>query len=381
MKSCFGESVCKGHPDKLADAVVDAILDTFLAENPHVRCALEALVNHKVVVISGEVEGLSVDESMIQEVVRATLFGAGYKEPTYGGFSSEKCNVEVYIKPPSSQIPHTLKNVPDQALLSTDQGILIGFASDEFRTYIPMAASLAHILCKRMDLVREQGEIPYLLQDGKSLVITDESGTGPVVKTIVIAIQHKKEVDVAVVRKDIREKVVEKVLSEESISSKPEIIINGYGPFNFGGPDIDTGVTGRKIVSDSYGSNIPVGGGAISGKDPGKTDRIGVYAARHIAKNIVCAGLARRVLVGLTYAFGKSVPLKVQINTFGTGRIPDEDISRIVESHYQISLESIMNHMQLRRPIYSPTSIYGHFGRDELNLPWERTEYKDIFGK
>ncbi|MBI4202449.1 MAG: methionine adenosyltransferase [Chloroflexi bacterium] len=376
------ESVTEGHPDKLCDQVSDAILDAILAQDPMGRVACETGVTTGLVVVMGEITtNCYVD---IPQVVRETIKNIGYTNAHYG-IDYETCGVIVSIKEQSTDIKEAVdtslevrtgqKQDEWEKLGAGDQGMMLGYACNETPELMPLPISLAHALCKRLSLVRKEGVLPYLRPDGKSQVTIEYAyGVPKRIDTVVVSAQHSAEVSVAQLQKDIREHVVNAVLPKNMVDSKTKFYINPSGSFVLGGPNADTGLTGRKILVDTYGSSSRHGGGAFSGKDPTKVDRSGAYAARYVAKNIVAAGLAERAEVQLSYAIGMAEPISVTVETFETGKVPDEVIAGLVKKHFDLRPGAIIHNMDLRRPLYRQVASYGHFGREELNVPWERTD-------
>ena len=361
------ESVTEGHPDKLCDQISDGVLDAVLANDPQGRVACETSTTTGLVLVAGEI---STDTYVdIPAIAREVIRGAGYTRAKYG-FDCDTCGIIVSIKEQSKDIAQGVN--PGGA---GDQGMMIGFACNETPELMPMTISLAHKLCKRMSEVRKDGTLPYLRPDGKSQVTVEYSGGVPVrVDTVVLAAQHDPSVSQETIQKDLLEHVVNAVIPKGMLDERTKYHINATGRFEIGGPMGDAGLTGRKIIVDTYGGVARHGGGAFSGKDPTKVDRSASYAARYVAKNVVAAGLADRIEVQLSYAIGVAEPTSVAVETFGMGRVPDDLILESIKKNFDLTPAGIINTLDLRRPIYRPTAAYGHFGRSDLDLPWERTD-------
>jgi len=381
------ESVTEGHPDKLCDQVSDAILDAILEQDPYGRVACEVAVTVGLVIVLGEITTKCYVE--IPEVVRKVVKEVGYTRPEYG-FDYQSCGVLVSIKPQSADIDAGVsqamevreKAAADDILDRTgagDQGMMFGFACTETPELMPLPISLANKLCRRMAQVRKERTIRYLRPDGKSQVTVEyERGIPKRIDSIVIGAHHDPDVDAETIRKDVIEKIVKAVVPSHLLDDRTKYYVNSAGRFVIGGPVSDTGFTGRKILVDTYGGACRHGGGCFSGKDPTKVDRSASYMARYVAKNVVAAGLADRIEVQVAYAIGVARPLSLSIETFGTGRVPDRTILDLIKKHFDFRPEAIIRHLNLRRPIYRQTAAYGHFGRDDLDLPWERTDKADI---
>jgi len=361
------ESVTEGHPDKIADQISDSILDAILAQDPVGRVACETLVTTGLAIIAGEITtSCYVD---FPKIVRETIKDVGYTRAKFG-FDSETCAVLSSIH---EQSPDIAQGVDPGG--AGDQGLMFGYACNETEELMPLPIMLAHKLVRGLSEARRSGELDYLRPDGKSQVTVEYDGPKPVrVDTVVISTQHSSTVDNDTLREDITDKIVNKVIPSHLMDSKTRILINPTGRFVVGGPHGDAGVTGRKIIVDTYGGAAPHGGGAFSGKDPTKVDRSACYMARYVAKNIVAAGLADRVTVQLAYAIGVAEPVSVLIDTDGTGTIPDDRLSEIVRANFKLTPRGIIESLDLRRPIYKKTAAFGHFGRTEPEFTWERTD-------
>ena len=361
------ESVTEGHPDKIADQISDAILDAALSEDPTARVACETLVTTGLVVIAGEITTTArIDYS---RVARDTIKEIGYTRAKFG-FDSETCSVLSAI---DRQSPDIAMGVDTGG--AGDQGLMFGFACTDTPELMPLPIQLAHILSRRLAEARKSGELPYLRPDGKSQVTVEYRDGRPFrLEAVVISSQHDPTVSNEQLRSEIEEKVIKRTVSSELLDQNTKYHINPTGRFVTGGPQGDAGLTGRKIIVDTYGGYAPHGGGAFSGKDPTKVDRSAAYMARYVAKNIVAAGLADRCLVQLAYAIGVADPVSVLVNTEGTGRVSDTIISRVVRDHFELTPRGIIEELKLRRPIYRATAAYGHFGRDEHGFSWERTD-------
>ena len=361
------ESVTEGHPDKIADQISDAILDAILALDPVGRVACETLVTTGLAIIAGEITtSCYVD---FPKIVRETIKEIGYTRAKYG-FDCDTCAVLSSIH---EQSPDIAQGVDPGG--AGDQGMMFGYACRETEELMPMPIMLAHKLCKGLSCARRDGILDYLRPDGKSQVSLEYDGDTPVrIDTIVVSTQHSALVNNDTMRDDIIEKIVKRVVPAEMLDNNTKILINPTGRFVIGGPQGDAGVTGRKIIVDTYGGAAPHGGGAFSGKDPTKVDRSACYMARYIAKNGVAAGLADRLLVQLAYAIGVADPVSIMVETFGTGRVPDQTIGELVRRHFKLTPRGIMEELDLRRPIYRKTAAFGHFGRSEPEFTWEKTD-------
>jgi S-adenosylmethionine synthetase len=361
------ESVTEGHPDKIADQISDSILDAILAQDPMARVACETLVTTGLAIVAGEITtNCYVD---FQRVVRDTIKDVGYTRAKYG-FDSETCAVLSTIH---GQSPDIAQGVDPGG--AGDQGLMFGYACTETEELMPLPIMLAHKLGKGLSRARREGVMDYLRPDGKSQVTVEYDGDRPVrVDTVVISTQHSDSVSNERLREDITENIIKRVIPENMRDGKTRFLINPTGRFVVGGPHGDAGLTGRKIIVDTYGGAAPHGGGAFSGKDPTKVDRSACYMARYVAKNVVAAGLASRCMVQLAYAIGVADPVSVLIDSFDTGLIDDDKISEIVRGHFKLTPKGIIETLDLRRPIYKKTAAFGHFGRNEPEFGWERTD-------
>jgi S-adenosylmethionine synthetase len=361
------ESVTEGHPDKIADQISDAVLDAALTEDPTARVACETLVTTGLVVIAGEITtSAHVDYA---RVARETISDIGYTRAKYG-FDCETCSV---LSALDRQSPDIAMGVDTGG--AGDQGLMFGFACNETPELMPLPIQLAHLLARRLSEVRKTGELPYLRPDGKSQVTIEYRDGRPFrASAIVISSQHDQNVTNEQLRAEIEEKVIRKTVSSELLDKDTKLHINPTGRFVTGGPQGDAGLTGRKIIVDTYGGYAPHGGGAFSGKDPTKVDRSAAYMARYVAKNIVAAGLADRCLVQLAYAIGVADPVSVLIDTHGTGRLSESQLAKLVRDNFELTPRGIIEELNLRRPIYKATAAYGHFGREENGFTWERPD-------
>jgi S-adenosylmethionine synthetase len=376
------ESVTEGHPDKMCDQISDAVLDSILKDDPMGRVACETACTTGLVAVIGEITTSTYVD--IPSVVRETVRDIGYNSQHYG-FDWETCGVIVSIKEQSADIAMGVDKALEakegaglQDDLDTgagDQGMMVGFACNETPEFMPLTISLAHRLCRQLAYVRKSGGLTYLRPDGKSQVTVEyEKGKPKRIDTVVISTQHDDEIGREALQADVLEQVIKPILPGELVKQAPRVLINPTGRFVIGGPMGDAGLTGRKIIVDTYGGIARHGGGAFSGKDPTKVDRSAAYAARWVAKNIVAAGLAERAEIQLSYAIGVAHPTSISIETFGTGRIPDDKILALVREHFDLRPAAIIRDLHLRRPIYKATAAYGHFGRDDIDAPWERTD-------
>ncbi|HAP19958.1 methionine adenosyltransferase [Frisingicoccus caecimuris] len=385
------ESVTEGHPDKICDAVSDAILDAMVAQDPMSRVACETCATTGLVMVMGEITSkANVD---IAQIVRDTVNEIGYNRGKYG-FDAETCAVMVTLDKQSPDIAMGVDKALEakeklmsddeiEAIGAGDQGMMFGFATNETEEYMPYAIAMAHKLARRLTEVRKDGTLPYLRPDGKTQVTVeyDENGKPARLDTIVLSTQHDPDVTQEQIHADIRKYVFDTVLPPDMVDERTRFFINPTGRFVIGGPHGDSGLTGRKIIVDTYGGYARHGGGAFSGKDCTKVDRSAAYAARYVAKNIVAAGLAEKCEIQLSYAIGVAQPTSIMVDTYGTGKISETKLVDIIRENFDLRPAGIIKMLDLRRPIYKQTAAYGHFGRNDLDLPWEKTDKTDILKK
>ncbi len=369
------ESVTEGHPDKIADRISDSILDSIFAEDPNARVACETFVTTGLVLIGGEISTTAHPE--YEKIARRAIREIGYDKPEYG-FSHDQCSVLVAIHEQSPDISQAVvkgaSKDPFASIGAGDQGIMYGYASSQTPELMPLPIMLAHGLVKKLAQVRKEGLLDYLRPDGKSQVTVEYEDRAPKrAHTVVLSTQHHPDIEMSQLQRDMTKHVIEPVLGSW-LDSKTRLLINPSGRFVIGGPPGDTGMTGRKVVVDSYGGYGSHGGGAFSGKDPTKVDRSTAYMARYAAVNVVAAGLAKECEIQIAYAIGQADPISVTVDTLQTGVISDEEIEVLLEKHFDFRPAAIIQQMELRRPIYKALSAYGHFGRPELSLPWERRD-------
>ena len=369
------ESVSEGHPDKIADQISDRILDAFLARDPDARVACETLLADQLVVVAGEFrtrdEGIFRDiEAAAESIVRQTLSDIGYTDATTG-IDPRRCRVQVAFNHQAREIGQGVDR-EDGELGAGDQGLMFGYACDDTPELMPLPISLAHALMRRQAALRRSGDFPWLRPDAKSQVTVRYIDGVPVgLEKVVLSTQHSEDIDTAALREEVRRQIVEAVIPEHLRTGSFEVLINPTGRFTVGGPKADTGLTGRKIIVDTYGGACPHGGGAFSGKDPSKVDRSAAYMARYIAKNLVAAGYARRCLVQLAYAIGTVQPVSFLVDTQGTGRLPDGQLEALARDMVPMTPQEIIDTLNLRRPVYAPTAAYGHFGWNAPSRMWE----------
>ena len=382
------ESVTEGHPDKMCDQISDAILDALLAQDPMSRVACETACTTGMVMVMGEITTNAYVD--IQKIVRETIREIGYDRAKYG-FDCDTCGVITAIDEQSSDIAmgvdkaleakeHLMSEDDIEAIGAGDQGMMFGFATNETPEYMPYPIALAHKLARKLTEVRKNGTLPYLRPDGKTQVTVeyDENDKPVRLDAVVLSTQHGEEVSQEQIHADVKKYIFDEVLPQELIDENTKFFINPTGRFVIGGPNGDSGLTGRKIIVDTYGGYARHGGGAFSGKDCTKVDRSAAYAARYVAKNIVAAGLADKCEIQLSYAIGVARPTSIMVDTFGTGKLSDEKLVEIIREHFDLRPAGIIKMLDLRRPIYKQTAAYGHFGRTDLDLPWEKLDKVDV---
>lgn len=382
------ESVTEGHPDKICDNISDAILDALMAQDPMSRVACETVITTDFVMVMGEITTKAKVD--YEKIVRETIREIGYDDDAKG-FNCDTCEVKILLDNQSADIAmgvdkaleakeNTMSEAELEAIGAGDQGMMFGYATNETEEYMPYPIALAHKLSKKLTDVRKDGILPYLRADGKSQVTVeyDENGKPIHINAVVISSQHAADITQEQIHTDIRKHVIDAVLPEELVDEKTKIFINPTGRFVIGGPNGDSGLTGRKIIVDTYGGYARHGGGAFSGKDCTKVDRSAAYAARYVAKNIVAAGLASRCEIQLSYAIGVAQPTSIMVDTFGTGKVSDSKLVEIIRDNFDLRPAGIIKMLDLRHPIYKQTAAYGHFGRNDLKLPWEELDKVEL---
>ncbi len=361
------ESVTEGHPDKMCDAVSDAVLDAFIGQDPEARVACETATTADLIVVLGEITAKATVD--IANVARTVAGEIGYTSSDYG-LNNETCKVTVSVREQSSDIALGVDKAG-----AGDQGMMIGYASNETPELMPAPIMWAHNLTRKLAALRKDGALSYLRPDGKSQVTVEYSNSKPVrVDTVVLAAQHDPDVDQETIRRDLIEDCARAVIPSDLLDDNTRFLVNPTGRFVTGGPEGDAGLTGRKIIVDTYGGMARHGGGAFSGKDPTKVDRSAAYATRYVAKNIVAAGLADRCEIQIAYAIGTADPVSIMVETFGTGRISEDELVILIRDHFDLRPAAIIQDLDLRRPIYRQTAAYGHFGRSDIDAPWEKTD-------
>lgn len=374
------ESVTEGHPDKICDQISDAILDDILAHDPNGRVACETVVTTGLCFVFGEITTSHYVD--VQKIVRDKVAEIGYTRGKFG-FDAENLAVMTAIDPQSPDIAMGVDETSSHEQGAGDQGIMFGYACDETDVYMPMAITLAHRFAKRLTDVRKNGTIPYLRPDGKTQVTVEYDDNGKIfrVDTVLISTQHSPEVDMEVLARDVKANVVDPIIPANLIDENTKFLFNPTGRFVVGGPQGDSGLTGRKIIVDTYGGAACHGGGAFSGKDPSKVDRSASYMARYIAKNVVASGIASRCQIQLSYAIGVAEPTSVLVDTFGTAKVSEALIEDTIRKNFKLTPKGIIDTLDLKRPIYAQTAAYGHFGRNDIDLPWEHLDKVDVFKK
>lgn len=374
------ESVTEGHPDKICDQISDAILDDILAHDPNGRVACETVVTTGLCFVFGEITTSHYVD--VQKIVRDKVAEIGYTRGKFG-FDAENLAVMTAIDPQSPDIAIGVDETSSHEQGAGDQGIMFGYACDETDVYMPMAITLAHRLAKRLTDVRKNDTIPYLRPDGKTQVTVEYDDNGKIfrVDTVLISTQHSPEVDMEVLARDVKANVVDPIIPANLIDENTKFLFNPTGRFVVGGPQGDSGLTGRKIIVDTYGGAACHGGGAFSGKDPSKVDRSASYMARYVAKNVVASGIASRCQIQLSYAIGVAEPTSVLVDTFGTAKVSEALIEDTIRKNFKLTPKGIIDTLDLKRPIYAQTAAYGHFGRNDIDLPWEHLDKVDVFKK